>query len=432
MAALAVAAGLSSIVPVAAAALPPGRVFVVNDVGDAVDAVRGDGICRTASGVCTLRAAVLESNASPGADIIELGAGVHELERAVVNEDTPETGDYDVQESVTITGAGAGSIVDGGEPQANGQPDAPGLDRLFEVHPSAVDVTFRDLTLREGSVSDGNGAAVMFWSAGLLRIERVVLERNLAGDSGGAIANGDALSYDWPVPDPSHAFLPGGRVEIVDSTLRNNGARAGGAAIYNESKGTVTITNSRVVDNPGEMVVNPQDPTEMIPAPGVFEPSSGAISNGGEHAGLGTIRISDSEVSRNWSSSHGAGIANEGDGTIVIERSRILDNTSLADGGGLYSHGGTVTIRDNSVISGNAAASGGGLSTDGASSAIGLRAKLTVTDSEISGEHRGGGRRRRREHGRRRPHAHRHAGGRQPCRRRRWRPQPRRSCRRSR
>src|SRR5262249_8315087 len=37
-------------------------VFVVNDAGDAIDSTPGDGICRTAGGVCTLRAAVMEAN----------------------------------------------------------------------------------------------------------------------------------------------------------------------------------------------------------------------------------------------------------------------------------------------------------------------------------------------------------------------------------
>lgn len=44
---------------------------VVDDPGDQPDAMVGDGDCRTAGGVCTLRAAIEESNATPGADRIE-------------------------------------------------------------------------------------------------------------------------------------------------------------------------------------------------------------------------------------------------------------------------------------------------------------------------------------------------------------------------
>src|SRR6267142_2371732 len=48
--------------------------FTVNSTADAVEWNPGDGICETAAGngVCTLRAAIQETNALPGADIINL------------------------------------------------------------------------------------------------------------------------------------------------------------------------------------------------------------------------------------------------------------------------------------------------------------------------------------------------------------------------
>jgi len=53
--------------------------FVVNSTDDAVDANIGDGICATASGFCTLRAAVQEANAHLGPDVISLPAGTYTL-----------------------------------------------------------------------------------------------------------------------------------------------------------------------------------------------------------------------------------------------------------------------------------------------------------------------------------------------------------------
>ncbi len=41
--------------------------FTVDSTGDAGDATPGDGICATAGGACTLRAAVQESNTQAGA-----------------------------------------------------------------------------------------------------------------------------------------------------------------------------------------------------------------------------------------------------------------------------------------------------------------------------------------------------------------------------
>jgi CSLREA domain-containing protein len=371
----------------------PGTTFVVTSTADRVDANPGDGLCRTDADTCTLRAAIMEANASPGDDTIQLGSGTHSLGLSSLNEDDPETGDHDIQETVAIVGAGTASVIDGGPPDPNA-PGSPGMDRLLEIHPTTKTVILRDLTLQEGYSAE-DGGAIMNWSSGLLRLERVTLRRNLASGAGGAIANGDAVDYPWPVPDPSHAFLPGGRVEVVASTLRNNGAGAGGAALFNQSDGHVVISDgSQVVDNPGEMVPDPQDPTGMVPAAGVFEPSSSALTNAGEHAGLGSIRITGSTVARNWSETSGGGVANEGDGTLTVERSTIADNTSLAEGGGVFTHGGTVTVRDGSVISDNHAAEGGGLSADGASTANGLRARVTVSGSDVVGnvaEASGGG-----------------------------------------
>src|SRR5207302_6707572 len=46
------------------------EIFVVNSTGDGDDAFPGDGQCETAvgNGVCTLRAAIEETNAHPGGD----------------------------------------------------------------------------------------------------------------------------------------------------------------------------------------------------------------------------------------------------------------------------------------------------------------------------------------------------------------------------
>src|SRR5688572_29719999 len=50
----------------------PGTGIVVNNNGDATDATPGDGICETAAGngMCTLRSAIVEANATAASDII--------------------------------------------------------------------------------------------------------------------------------------------------------------------------------------------------------------------------------------------------------------------------------------------------------------------------------------------------------------------------
>ena len=49
--------------------------FIVNSVSDESDADLNDGVCKTANNLCTLRAAIQQANALPGADIINFDLG---------------------------------------------------------------------------------------------------------------------------------------------------------------------------------------------------------------------------------------------------------------------------------------------------------------------------------------------------------------------
>src|ERR687896_317988 len=219
--------------------------------------------------------------------------------------------------------------------------------------------------------------------------------------------------YELEIPtfaddlDSTGDFDIRGSLTILGSTDPNNptvvdGGFPGGAAINNTSKGTITILRTKVVDNPGQMIFDPADAPEMvfdprtgqwvqavrdpfdkIPAPGVYEPTASAIANMGEFGGIGTIRILDSEVSRNWAETDGAGIANHGDGVLAVERSKTNDNTSPAAGAGIYYDGGVVTVTDHTEISGNLAHDGAGIYNDGSSSAIGLRPRFTITNETV-------------------------------------------------
>src|SRR4051812_18327090 len=95
-----------------------GTTFTVNSTTDAVDAIPGDGVCETApsNGLCTLRAAIQETNALAGADTLNVPAGTYRLTIAGRYEDAAATGDLDVQGGLTINGAGAGrTIIDGND-----------------------------------------------------------------------------------------------------------------------------------------------------------------------------------------------------------------------------------------------------------------------------------------------------------------------------
>src|SRR5918992_5418549 len=370
----------------------PGRdPIVVTTTADAPDTSAGDGMCRTAGGQCSVRAAIQEANGLIGHDVVEIPSGTYEIEIPVLNEDFPSTGDHDIADSVTIRGVGAGqTILDGGFPLPSQPVEARGVDRIFEIHPSAGNVTIERLTLQEGYSVDAGGA-IQNWSPGVLRLDRVHLLDNLAANEGGALNNADPVDYPWPAGLPPTAVIPSGTVEIVDSKLAGNSAGSGGAAVHNTSEGTVDIISSEVVDNPGLMIPDPAqvidpldpEPIEYIAGPGVYEPVASALFNEGRFDEVGTIRVEDSIVARNYAPTDGAGLHNDGDGTLEIVDSTFEENTSEGNGGAVYSNGGKVDIVGSELDNNLAHADGGAFYSNGQTSSVGLRSEVTVSQSSF-------------------------------------------------
>ena len=86
--------------------------FTVNSTVDEIDSNQGDGEClSTPSGLCTLRAAIMEANVDGVSDTINLPAGVYTLSIAGTLEDNAEQGDLDIRASVTIQGAGVSATI---------------------------------------------------------------------------------------------------------------------------------------------------------------------------------------------------------------------------------------------------------------------------------------------------------------------------------
>ena len=132
----------------------PDVTFTVDTTIDAVDANPGDGVCADSAGNCTLRAAIMEANAVPGAAAITLPGGTYTLSIPLVgsgagfitDENAAETGDLDITDDLTISGAGADTtIVDGGA-----------LDRVFHIMAEST-VSISGVTIQNGTSSTGGG-----------------------------------------------------------------------------------------------------------------------------------------------------------------------------------------------------------------------------------------------------------------------------------
>jgi hypothetical protein len=220
-------------------------VLEVDGATDSVDASPGDGLCSDASGACTLRAAVMESNALAGADTIHVPAGRYVLSLPPAS-GVPEDagGDLDVTDVVTVAGAGARVTV----------VDAGGFSGVLAVGGVSGRVGFQDLTLT-GAVGPGLHVLV----ADDVHLSRLVISGNAASQSAGGI---EAFHSSLTLSDSTvsansglvggilaRSLLPGQRADVVDSTISGNvGSFVGG--IYATSVG-VNVVNSTISGNAG-------------------------------------------------------------------------------------------------------------------------------------------------------------------------------------
>jgi CSLREA domain-containing protein len=343
---------LASVVALALAKSSSAAITIsVNSTSDATDADPGNGMCATADGKCTLRAAIQEANALPGADTVNVPAGTYELQIAPLNQNDITTGDLDITEALTITGAGSTStIIDGGLPKAGLPDEVQGMDRLFDVQASSGTVSLSGLTIRDGYAAEYGGGLFNGGDA-TVTLANIDVTGNFAGKTGGGIDN--------------HA---GGTVHVSDSNISMNVANESGSALNNNRGGTLTVTNTTVSKNSAAAVG--RDPTLS---------GAGAISNNAELDTKGTIKVTRSQIFENAAggSNSGAAISNDGGGTVEVRDSKIYKNTSQGDGGAIFNGSGDLTVAD-SILSENTADNGGAIHN----SIKGGR--VTITNSTIT------------------------------------------------
>ncbi len=118
-----------------------GAGFTVDSTTDAVDADPGDGLCASAAGECTLRAAIQETNALLGPDSIQVPEGTFTLTIPGADEDASSTGDLDVTDDPTLAGEGRDvTVIDGNA-----------LDRrCCDVASDPQHLSIRSLSIRGG------------------------------------------------------------------------------------------------------------------------------------------------------------------------------------------------------------------------------------------------------------------------------------------
>jgi CSLREA domain-containing protein len=359
--------------------------FVVNDAGDADDSNTGDGVCLTAGGKCTLRAAIQQANANSNLSTIHfnLPAGSltitldpsdmlpYIMEPVVIDattqpgyagvpvvrlesEDTSGTQQgFWTEVETTIRGMDLSGFDNGIvnrshltlESMSIHDVGMYGVDtfQFEDTRPPAATLTIRDseitafhaggirgqyadITADQIRVLDGQGNGI-FMTGGVLDVSHSEFMNIGVGPSG--LPSGAGIAMEHAV-----------NAEILTSTLEDNTAREDGGGVYfsSETGGLLDIQESTITGNR-------------------------AVNGGGVYAENGSLSILDTTIAGNQSSSRGGGILVDTSVGVTLVNLTLEGNTAADMGGGLYyfGHPGSTLTLTESAVRGNTASQGGGM-----------------------------------------------------------------------
>ena len=268
--------------------------FVVNTTGDEADAAIGNGVCETApgNGLCTLRAAIEETNAQESNEAITF--------------DIPQTDPgYDgtswtIGLLTALPDLGTSMTIEGPRPDyLIVTRDSMEFFRIFNVS-SPGTVNLSGLTISNGYVEGENGAGISNLENGTVNISNCTLSDNYAeSGNGGGISNESA-----------------GAINLTNSTVAGNATTLYGGGLTNQEIGTVTVVGSTFNNNTAVR--------------------GGGVTNQGD----GVVTVTNSTFFAN-DGFDGGGIRQTGDGSVEVSNCTVTSNT----GRGLSNSGGPFTVK---------------------------------------------------------------------------------------
>ena len=277
------------------------------------------------SGPGSLRQAVLDANATPGDDLINV---------SVIDPILLTSGELVITDDVTIDGLVRGSNIDAG-----------GTSRLFLIDDgtaATIHVEIGDLVMRGGAAE--HGGAILNRESLLLR--NVVATESSAEMDGGVIFNDGRIEFDGKVLVSNSAASRGGGIFNSGDAIISYGSISGnsatlGGGVYNV--GTVTADDENFFE-------------DAIDRGGLF---GNTAEDGGGVFNDGVLELTETALSGNTALGRGGGIFNASAGDAQIVGSTISGSAAFGDGGGIYNDGSLAVF--NSTITGNFAARGGGI-----------------------------------------------------------------------
>jgi len=256
-----------------------GRIFKVTGFNDTIDMSVGDGVCQDQASRCTLRAAVMEANAQPGLDIIELPKGIYKLTRkAAENFGTPDAGvgDLDITDSLIIRSMDECSYTmndlfvlptnkstpenayatrsDGFIRKAAITIDGNGIDRVLDIYndktaQNPVEVHINCIQVKGGYLSGSpNSAQAIAQGAGIhnratLLLDRTVIANNKIAGTGegvGVYNDGELVAR--------HSAIFNNHASDINQNIGESAGISGGG-LYNSALATANFEHSLIARN---------------------------------------------------------------------------------------------------------------------------------------------------------------------------------------
>jgi hypothetical protein len=283
--------------------------------------------CTAAPNDCSLRGAISKANSGAATEYaINLSSATYTL--TVVGDDNA-SGDLDVAKDIIINGVDADrTIIQAGTTGSNG------IDRVFHVINSSVDLTLNDVTVRYGLSTPWGWGGGIYNNSGRLNINNSVISDNHGRNGGGIYNNGTVNIKNSTISGNSAEYYGGGIyiddniLNIQSSTISDNYAGSAGGGIAIRVGSTLNAGNVTISDNHGVAF-------------------AGAIDS---FAGI--VNLSSSTISGNYGRSHNSIYLTEGvmelqntiitspreeecaalTGAVIIGKGNLIDDTSCGSG----------------------------------------------------------------------------------------------------
>ncbi|HOC42696.1 MAG TPA: CSLREA domain-containing protein [Thermoanaerobaculales bacterium] len=317
--------------------------FTVNSTVDGLDASPGNGVCLTPISTCTLRAAIQESNALAGEDLIIVPAGTYLLNRPGTSEDQCVNGDLDVRESVTIRGDGPDrTVVDGNS-----------IDRVFDlVPPSNATIRFEGIGIHNGLLP----LSALYWDGG----GGVQISGPVTATFERCRLHGNRASSAWSHSGYAiHAYAVDSLTLLaceIDENRRTDGATIDGMALgFHDTTGNYRLERSWVHNNDGVGVFEDSVVSTVIDRSTIEVQGGRGVSVGGR------LYLLSSTLAYNQN----GGLEVRSSASLVYAvNSTLSSNVTDLGGGGILAYDGivdlsSVTITGN-IADGDASGSGNG------------------------------------------------------------------------